>query len=32
MMPLAEDKSVLTCKVAHDIMVEANEVRLKQVW
>jgi len=32
MMPLAEDKSLtLTCQTGHDIMVEANEVRLKQV-
>jgi heavy metal sensor kinase len=32
MAPLAEDKSVtLTCKTSGDVMVEANEVRLKQV-
>jgi heavy metal sensor kinase len=32
MTPLAEDKSLtLTCETGHDIMVEATEVRLKQV-
>jgi heavy metal sensor kinase len=32
MLPLAEDKSVaLVCEAPRDVMVEANEVRLKQV-
>ncbi len=32
MTPLAEDKSIqLTCESSRDVMVEANEVRLKQV-
>lgn len=32
MTPLAEDKSIsLVCEVGRDVMVEANEIRLKQV-